>query len=174
VWADDLAAELERSDDLLRLEDAAAAAEWTRTELAAWRESRGMPQDAYFDGADRGTRLVIDSRGAVGSCLIAGGRPADAVRVLAPCVGADAIFHSACGEPLLEAGGKLVEQGRYRDAGAAYAALAPVRNFAYRAEDIRRAIEKAAPGTVRPFEPSPTATPAVSPTPGPTPRLPPA
>ena len=69
----------------------------------------------------------------------------------------------------LEAGRDLVKEGRYREAAAVYAVTAPVANFSSRADDLYREIEKASPGTVRKFEPTPAPTPR-----GPPPPRPPA
>lgn len=142
--------------------DAAVAAEWSRQELAAWESERGVPENALLDKADPATRLGIQVRGAAGKCLLAHGRASDAARVLAPCVGNDRNYHGDCGEPILEAGRELVKQGRLREAGAVYAATARVRNFSSRAEDLYREIEKAAPGTVKKFEPTPGPTPPMT------------
>jgi len=139
--------------------DAAVAAEWSRQELADWESERGVPENAFLDKADPATRLGIQVRGAAGKCLLAQGRAAEAARVLAPCVGNDRNYHGDCGEPMLEAGRELVRQGRFREAGEVYSATVRVRNFSSRAEDLYREIEKAAPGTVRHFEPTPGPTP---------------
>ncbi len=146
-------------------DDRAVAAEWSRQELSEWESEHGVPENAFLDKADPATRVVIQVRGAAGKCLLAHGRAADAARVLAPCVGNDRNYHGDCGEPILEAGRELVRQGRYRDAGAVYAATIRVRNFSSRADDLYREIEKAAPGTVPRFEPTPAPTPRVTPVP---------
>lgn len=168
-----LEAELREMEKLLAAgDDAAVAAAWTRREHADWQAA--IPGNWYFDLADRATRLIIRVRGAAGKCLLAHHRAADAAAILAPCAGEDQNYHGDCGEPLLEAGRELVREGRYREAGAVYAATAPVQNFSTPADDLYREIEKAAPGTVRKFQPTPTRTPRATATPGPTPPSPPA
>jgi hypothetical protein len=143
-------------DAVLAGDDAASAAAWSRRELAAWYEERRIPEDSILDATDPASRLAIQVRGSAGTCLLAHGRASDAARLLAPCVGSGTNFHGDCGEPILKAGHELVLQGRFQEAAAVYRATAPVRNFSSRSEDLYREIEKAAPGTVARFAPTPT------------------
>lgn len=165
-WAAELQGELKEMESLLAdPDDAAVAVQWTRREHEAWQQLRQVPDNAIFDEADRGTRLTILVRSAAGKCLLAQHRAAEAARVLAPCVGNGANYHGDCGEPILEAGRELVKQGKVKDAAAVYAVTAPVENFSSRAGDLYLEIEKAAPGTVPRFQPTPKPTPRVPVTP---------
>jgi hypothetical protein len=163
VMASEYGKELSRMEAMLRGgSDTAIAAEWSRRELEAWREAERMPENALYDRADRGSRLVIQVRSAAGKCLLAHQRTAEAARVLAPCVGSGANYHGDCGEPILEAGRELVKQGRWKEAASVYTVTAPIDNFSSRAEDLYREIEKAAPGTVTHFQPTPRPTPRIT------------
>ena len=165
-WANALEEELKQEESVLASgNDDAIAANWSRRELAAWFEIHHMMKNAYYDLADRGTRLAILVRSAAGKCLLAHHRAAEAARVLASCVGDGQNYHGDCGEPILEAGRELLKEGRLKDAAAVYAVTAPVRNFASPADDLFLAIEKAAPGTVRRIELPPLPTPDVAITP---------
>lgn len=165
-WANELEGELKRQESVLASgTDDAIAANWSRRELAAWFEMHPMLKSAYYDLADRGTRLAILVRSAAGKCLLAHHRTAEAARVLASCVGDGQNYHGDCGDPILEAGRELLKEGRLKDAAAVYAVTAPVRNFASPADDLFLAIEKAAPGTVRRIELPPLPTPEVAITP---------
>ena len=162
--------ELKRMEALLSgPSDSAIADEWSRREREAWLEASGLSGVTLFDRADPAERVSIRVRSAAGQCLLAHRRAAEAARVLAPCVGSGPNYHGDCGESILEAGRDLVKEGRYREAAAVYAVTAPVANFSSRADDLYREIEKASPGTVRKFEPTPAPTPR-----GPPPPRPPA
>jgi hypothetical protein len=165
-WAAELEEELKEMESLLAdSDDVAVAARWSLREHEAWQELRRVPDNAIFDEADRGTRLTILVRSAAGKCLLAQHRVADAARVLAPCVGSGPNYHGDCGEPILEAGRELVKQGKLKEAAAVYTVTAPVENFSTRAEDLYVEIEKAAPGTVVRFQPTPRPTPKAPVTP---------
>lgn len=164
-WAARLGTELKEMESLLNRTDEAVASEWSRRELTSWYERRKIPLDSILDAADPGTRLTIRVRSAAGKCLLSHHRVADAIRVLAPCVGSGTNFHGDCGEPLLEASRQLEKEGRWKEAAAIYAVTAPVQNFSYRAEQLYQVIEKAAPGTARKFRPTPGPTPSAAVTP---------
>jgi len=154
-WADELERELAKMGAVLAGDDASAAVEWTRRDLAAWYAERHIPEDAILDAADPASRLGIQVRGAAGKCLLANHRASEAARLLTPCVGSGTNYHWDCGEPIFEAGHELVGQGRFQEAAAVYRAIAPVQNFSMRSDDLYREIEKAAPGTVPKFVPTP-------------------
>ncbi|HTR03726.1 MAG TPA: hypothetical protein VMN82_11060, partial [Thermoanaerobaculia bacterium] len=52
AWTDELEAELQKRDAVLAGDDTAAAAAWTRGELAAWYAERRIPEDSILDAAD--------------------------------------------------------------------------------------------------------------------------
>jgi hypothetical protein len=86
------------------------------------------------------------------------------VAVLKACAGEGRNFHLDCIFPLTDAGVALAEQGRVEDAAAVYAIVSP--SFAS-TDKLYEAIEKAAPGRVRKFEPTPM-KPVALPSPTPT------
>ena len=162
-------------DDLREIEalpwpenDAAVAAEWTRRDLARWKTAHNIVEDQVYDIYGEAEGLSIAVRSALGKCLLAQRKPLAAVAVLKPCVGGGGNFHLDCISPVVAAGIALAEAGRVNDAAAVYVIVS--LSFAS-TDELYDAIEKAAPGLVKRYEPPPM-KPFVLPTPLPTPGRP--
>ena len=159
-WIASLAKEIsDRESTIRNPDDAAAAAAWSRLEMANWQKERGISPDVITDLAGWAEHRSIEVRSAQGKCLLAKGRPAEAARVLSPCVSNGPSFHHDCVMPLLEAASALVSAGRVAEAAAIYEQIAPSRNYAGAAAKLYSEIEKAAPGTIKRREPLPSSAP---------------
>jgi hypothetical protein len=158
-------------DDLREIEalpwaenDAAVAAGWTRRDLARWKTEHNIVEDQVYDIYGEAEGLSIVVRSALGKCFLAQGKPLAAVAVLKPCAGGGSNFHLDCISPLVDAGIALAEAGRVNDAAAVYGIVS--RSFVS-TDKLYQAIDKAAPGVVKKYEPPPM-KPFVLPTPLPT------
>ncbi len=150
--------EIADADLLLREpDDSAAAAEWSRRELAEWEKAHDIPSSQYlatYDLSGRGERLQIAVRAAQGQCLLAKGMTLEASRVLKPCVGGGRNFHSDCVHPLIEAGVALAKEGQVQEAAEIFHLVEP---SSASTEPLFEAIEAKAPGTVKKKTPVPIA-----------------
>jgi hypothetical protein len=142
--------EVADADSLLRdKDDPAAAAEWTRHELADWEKAHRILSREYMDSYDlagRGERLGIRVRAAEGQCLLARGMLLDAASILKPCVGGGRNFHTDCVSPLIEAGAALARKGDVREAAVIFNLVRP---SSASSEALFQLIEAKAPGTVK-------------------------
>lgn len=155
-WVADLEKNLAKFEAILNgRDDKAAAAAWSREELAAWRAAHHITDNSIYDLAGRAERLSIAVRAAEGICYLDKGRPADAARILAPCIGSGQNAHGVCAEPMVKAGHALVARGQFQEAGAVYAKVVLIENYSSLADDIYQEIEKASPGTVKRVEQTP-------------------
>jgi hypothetical protein len=153
---------LSEAETILKIgNDAVASAEWSRRELAAWEKAHPAAQGRTYDLAGEGERLGIDLRAAVGKCYLEKKAALEAAQVLKPCVGSGKNIHTACAEPLVDAGIQLVSGGNIPAAIAIYRLVGTGYSGARRLFD---ALEQAAPGTVQRFEtsPPPRATPSAN------------
>lgn len=143
--------QLRESESVLRdRDDAAAAVEWSRRELAGWQTERGIPPDAIGDLAGRAERLSIDVRSALGRCLLGKKRYVEAVRVLSPCVGSGRYAHPDCVAPIVDAAKELVAANDLKEATAVYELLKGCVNYRSATDDLSKAIEKARAETLKP------------------------
>lgn len=148
-----LSKQLERSrpetEALKIADDAAASAEWSRRELAQWETTQPMTRNATYDLAGQAERLGIGVREAVGKCYLEKKGALEAARVLKPCVGGGRNIHTACVDPLVEAGLQLVSSGNIPAAVEIYRSVEATYG---RADRLFEALEQAAPGRVQRHE----------------------
>ena len=126
--------------------------------LRPWEKAHPTAQGRTYDLAGEGERRGIDLRAAVGRCYLEKKAALEAAQVLKPCVGSGQNIHTACADPLVDAGIQLVSGGNIPAAIAIYRSVGTGYTGAKRLLD---ALEQAAPGTAQSFEtpPPPRATP---------------
>jgi hypothetical protein len=158
--ARDALSEMERAvaegDSLLgERSESAAAAEWSRRELAEWEKAHDIPSGEYLESYDlmgQAERLGISVRVAEAQCLLNREMLVEAARVLKPCVGGGRNFHLDCIFPLIDAGVALARKGDIREAAAIFNLVEP---SSASTEALFVAIESKSPGAVKKKVPVP-------------------
>lgn len=128
-------------------DEAAAAAEWSRRELAEWEKEHGVAPDRQYDIFSRAEGTAASVRSATAECFLQKGDAASAVRVAKPCIGGGRNWHVVCLQHLVNAGVRLAATGHVREAIVIYGLVFPNEFMGWELFD---AIEKAAPGSVKP------------------------
>lgn len=132
-------------------DDAKAADDWTRRELASWEAARGIRSTDSYDSAGRAGSLSVQVRSSQGRCYLAKARPTEAARVLEPCAGSGRNLHNDCVLPLVDAAIELVRAGDVDRGVAIYRRIANGQ-----AGRLYEAIERASPGVLPKPTPRPT------------------
>lgn len=128
-------------------EEAAAAAEWSRRELVEWEKEHGVAPDRQYDSLTRAEASAASVRSSTAECFLKKGDAASAVRVAKPCIGGGRNWHVVCLQHLVNGGVRLAATGRVREAIVIYDLVFPNEFLGWELFD---AIEKAAPGSVKP------------------------
>jgi hypothetical protein len=116
-------------------------------EMAAWRREHGLEAAGPYDVLSHAQALVVPVRVAVASCFVGQERPAQALQVVEPCIGAPPNVHHACAEELQQIGAYLARTGDLAQATRIYQRL---KAIGHPSPHLAQTINAVAPGSIEP------------------------